>query len=129
MKGVLNSFILVHPSDGREVEENINVKRIPLSHSKYLVRGKYFVVGPIDKELLGKEAVIEKLEIMTFDQARIIKELEAKLEVFQREVEEEKRTGIFDVKEERFYFESNEDRTMELEAQMFEVERVRAIHG
>ena len=64
-----------------------------------------------------------------FEQARMIKELEAKLEVFQREVEEEKRTGIFDVKEERFYFESNEDRTMELEAQMFEVERVRAIHG
>ena len=42
-------------------------------------------MGPIDKELLGKEAAIDKLEITLFEQARMIKELEAELGVFQRE--------------------------------------------
>ena len=46
------------------------------------------MVGPIDKELLKKETAIEKLERMTFEQLRMIKELEAKLEVLQKEAEE-----------------------------------------
>ena len=56
------------------------------------------MVGPIDKELLGEEAEINKLEITTFEQARVIKEQEANLEVLQRDAEEEEQTGIFDVK-------------------------------
>ena len=51
----------------------------------------------------------------------MIKELEAELDLLQREVEEEEQTGIFDVKAERFETKSNEVRAMELEAQMFEV--------
>ena len=35
------------------------------------------MVGPIDKELLRKEVAIDKLERTTFDQAMMIKELEA----------------------------------------------------
>ena len=46
-------------------------------------------MGPIDKELMGNEAKIEKSERTTFEQARIIKELEAELEVLQREADEE----------------------------------------
>ena len=84
------------------------------------------MVGPIDKELLGKEAVIDKLEITTFDQARMIKEQEVELEVLQREVDEEEQTGIFDVKSERVETKSNGMRAMELEAQTFEAERARA---
>ena len=79
------------------------------------------MVGPIDKEILGKEAAIKKLKRTTFEQARMIKELEAELDLLQREVEEEEQTGIFDVKAERFETKSNEVRAMELEAQMFEV--------
>ena len=41
------------------------MKRRLLSHSKSLGRVKTLVVGPIGKELLGKEAAIEKLEIKT----------------------------------------------------------------
>ena len=69
-----------------------------------------------DKELLGKEAVIEKLERTTFEQARTIKELEAELKVLQREAEEEEQMGIFNVKAGRVETESNEARAMELEA-------------
>ena len=65
------------------------VKRRPLSHSKSLSRGESLVMGPIDKELMGNEATIEKSERTTFEQARIIKELEAELEVLQREADEE----------------------------------------
>ena len=83
-------------------------------------------VGPIDKELLRKEAAIKKLERTTFEQVRMIKEMEAKFEVLQREAKEEEQTGIFDVKAERVETESNEARAMELEAQMFEAERARA---
>ena len=57
-KVLLNFCSLGHPGGGRGVEEKINVKRSPLSHYKSLGRGKTFVVGPIDKELLGKEAAI-----------------------------------------------------------------------
>ena len=39
------------------------------------------MVGPIDKELLEKEEAINKLERIMFEQARMIKELEAELEV------------------------------------------------
>ena len=84
------------------------------------------VVGPIDKELLRKEAAIKKLERTTFEQVRMIKEMEAMFEVLQREAKEEEQTGIFDVKAERVETESNEARAMELEAQMFEAERARA---
>ena len=49
------------------------MKRIPFSHSKSLGRGEILVVGPIDKELLGKEAAIDKLERTMFEQARMIK--------------------------------------------------------
>ena len=65
------------------------------------------MVGPIDKELLGKEAAIDKYERTTFEQARTIKEQENELEVFQREAEEEEQTRIFDVKAERVYTKSN----------------------
>ena len=51
----------------------MNVERRPLSHSKSLGRGETLVVRPIDKDLLGKEAAIDKLEITMFDQARMIK--------------------------------------------------------
>ena len=61
------------------------MERILISHSKSPDRGKTFVVGHIDKELLGREAAINKLERMMFDQARKIKELEAELKVLQRE--------------------------------------------
>ena len=84
------------------------MKRIPLSHFKSLGRGKTFVVRPIDKEIMGKEAAINKLEIMTFEQARVMKELEAELELFHRESKEEERVGIFDIKEERVEIKSNE---------------------
>ena len=56
----------------------------------------------------------------------MIKELEAKLEVFQGEAEEEEQTGIIDVKAERAETESNEARAMESEAHMFKAERARA---
>ena len=82
------------------------------------------MAGPIDKELLGKEAVIEKLERTTFEQARTIKELEAELKVLQREAEKEEQMGIFDVKAGRVETESNEARAMELEA-----ERARVRHS
>ena len=49
MKGVIKYFILGHPGGGRGVEENINVKRSSISHSKYLLRGTSFLVAPIDK--------------------------------------------------------------------------------
>ena len=39
------------------------------------------MVVPIDKELVGKEAAIDKLEITIFEQARMIKEMETKIEV------------------------------------------------
>ena len=39
------------------------------------------MVGPIDKELLGKETVIKKLERTTFEYAIMIKLLEADLEL------------------------------------------------
>ena len=39
------------------------------------------------------------------------------------------KTGIFDVKAERVETESNEARAIELEAQVFEAERARAIQG
>ena len=81
------------------------------------------MVGPIDKELLGKEAAIEKLERTTFDKAKMIKELEDELEVLQREAEEKVKMGAFDVKAERVDTESNKTRAMELEVQMFEAER------
>ena len=84
------------------------MKRIPLSHFKSLGRGETFVVGPIDKEIMGKEAAINKLEIMTFEQARLMKELEAELELFHRESKEEEQVGIFDIKEERVEIKSNE---------------------
>ena len=83
-------------------------------------------MGPIDKELLGKEAAIDKLERATFEQARMVKEQEAELEVLQREAEEEEQTGIFDVRTERVETKSNEARAMEFEAQMFKAERARA---
>ena len=84
------------------------------------------MVGPIDKEILGREVEIDRLEITSSEQARMIKELEAELEVFQREAEEEDQTGIFNVKSERAETKSNEARAMELEAQVFETERARA---
>ena len=59
MKGVIKYFILGHPNGGRVVEENINVKRSSISHSKSLLRGTSFLVAPIDKEFLGKDAVIK----------------------------------------------------------------------
>ena len=46
----------------------------------------------------------------------MIKELEDKIEVFQREAEEEEQTGIFGVKAERVETESNKARAMKLEA-------------
>ena len=54
-------------------EEKINVKRRPLSHSKSLGRGGTLVVGPIDKDILGKEVVFDKLEGTTFERSRMIK--------------------------------------------------------
>ena len=87
------------------------------------------MVGPIEKELLKKETVIEELERMRFDQASMIKELEAELEVFQREAEEEEQTGIFGVKAERVDNKSDKTRAMELEAQIFEAERARSIQS
>ena len=39
------------------------------------------MLGPIDKDILGKETAIEKLEITMFDQAVRIKEMAAELEV------------------------------------------------
>ena len=53
------------------------MRRRPLSHYKSLGRGKTLVVGTIDKELLGKETEIDKLEITKFEQARMIKELDS----------------------------------------------------
>ena len=70
------------------------------------------MVGPIDKELLGKYAAIKKLEITAFEQARMIKELKSEIKVFQKEEEEEYPTGIFDVKAERVETKSNEARAM-----------------
>ena len=78
------------------------------------------MVGTINKDLLGKEAVIEKLERTTFYQARMTKELGAKIEVFQKEDKEEEQTGIFYMKAERVKTESNEAREMELKAQVLE---------
>ena len=49
------------------------MNRIPLLHSKSLGMGNTLVVGPIDKELLGEEVVIKKLELMSSEQARMIK--------------------------------------------------------
>ena len=72
-KRLINSCSLGHPVGGRGVEANINVKRSSISHSKSLLRGKTFVVVPIDKAFLGKEAAIKKMEITTFDQTRMIK--------------------------------------------------------
>ena len=66
-KGVLNSRSLGHPGSSRGVEENINANRISLSHCKSLGRDKTLMVGTIDKELVGKEAVIKKLEITMFE--------------------------------------------------------------
>ena len=83
------------------------VQRIPLSHSNILGKGKNIMVGPIDKEHLGKEAAIKKSEITTFEQARMIKEMESKLEVLQRESEEEEQTGVLDVKAEWVKNKSN----------------------
>ena len=83
-------------------------------------------MGPIDKEILGKESVIKKLERTTFDQAMMIKELEAEFEVLQTEAQKEEQAGIFDVKAERVETESNEARVMELESQMFEAERAKS---
>ena len=123
-KGVLNYCSLGNPVCGRGVEEKINVKRTPLSQSKSLSRGKTFVVGHIDKELLGKEAAINKSERTTFAKARMRKVLEATLKVLQREDEGEERTGNFNMKAERTYIESNKAKTMELEAQMFEAESI-----
>ena len=60
------------------------------------------------------------------DQARIIKELEAELEVLQREAKGEEQTGIFGVKAEMVQTESNKTRAMEFKAQVFETERARA---
>ena len=54
------------------------------------------------------------------DQARIIKELEAELEVLQREAKGEEQTGIFGVKAEMVQTESNKTRAMEFKAQVFE---------
>ena len=125
-KGLINSYILEYPGGGRGVEEKINLKRIPISHSKSLVRGKNFMMGPIDKELLGEKSEIKKLERTTFEQLRIIKELEGELEVFKKETKEEERMGIFDVKAQRVEKKSNKAQAMELEAQMFEEERARA---
>ena len=48
----------------------------------------------------------------------MIKELEAELEVFQREAGEEEQTGIFDMKAERVETENNEAQAMKLEAQV-----------
>ena len=83
-------------------------------------------MGPIDKELLGKESVIKKLKRTMFDQAMMIKELEAEFEVLQTEAQKEEQAGIFDVKAERVETESNEARVMELESQMFEAERAKS---
>ena len=55
-------------------EEKMNVKRRTLSHSKSLGRRKTFVGEPIDKELLGEEAAIDKSERNTFEQASMVKE-------------------------------------------------------
>ena len=65
MKGVLNFLAL----------ETLAVKRRPLSHSKSLVRRETLVMVPIDKDLLGEGAAIDKLERTKFDQARMIKEM------------------------------------------------------
>ena len=73
MKGVINYCSLGHPVGVSRVDKNINVKRSSIYHSKYLLRGTTFVVVPIDKEFLGKEAAIEKFKIITFGQARMIK--------------------------------------------------------
>ena len=40
----------------------MNVKRRPLLNSKSFVRGETLVVGPIEQDLLGKKAEINKLE-------------------------------------------------------------------
>ena len=56
----------------------------------------------------------------------MIKELEAELGVLQREAKEEERMGIFDVKVERFEFESNEAQAMEIKVQIFEADQFRA---
>ena len=74
------------------------MNRRPLSHSKSLGMGETLVVGPFDKELMGKEAAIDKLERAPFEQAMMIKELEADLEILKMEAEEEEDTGIFNVK-------------------------------
>ena len=39
------------------------------------------MVGNIDKDILGKEVAFDKLEGTTFERSRMIKELEAELEV------------------------------------------------
>ena len=50
----------------------MNVKRRPLSHYKSLGRGNTLVVGPIDKEILGKDTSINKFERMMFEKVRMI---------------------------------------------------------
>ena len=59
----------------------------------------------------------------------MIKEMEAELEVLQREAKEEEQTGIFDVKAEMVETGSNEARSMETEAQVFETESSKAIQS
>ena len=49
------------------------MKRILLSHSKSLGGRKTLVVGPIDEELLGKEAATKILERTKFEQVRVKK--------------------------------------------------------
>ena len=65
------------------------------------------------------------MERTTFEQVRTIKELDAELEVLQREAEEDDQMGIFYVKAERVDTEGNEAQAMNIKAQMFEAERAR----
>ena len=67
MRGLIISCSIGHTGCSRGVEENINANRISLSHCKSLGRDKTLMVGTIDKELVGKEAVIKKLEITMFE--------------------------------------------------------------
>ena len=73
MKGVLKYCSLGYPGGGRGLDKHINVKRRSISHYKSLLRGKTFVVAPIYKELMEKDASIDIFERMTFEQARMIK--------------------------------------------------------
>ena len=106
-------------------KEKTNVKRRPLPRSKYLCRVKTLVLRPMDKDLLRKEAAINKSEIKTFDQERTINELWSEIEVLHRDAEEDEQTRIFGVKAERAEIEINKERAMELKAQMSEAERAR----